>query len=112
MKAHIDEYTTEEEKRQLEDEQRKATVVRLRIREIMETEGFEELIKILLDISNFNGNNYTEVTQRFYHMEGRRSVFSDVLAVLEDCDPTYYPRLLLRIAEDVKNARGNDSNTD
>lgn len=91
-----EEYLTPEEEEELVKSNKERELMLRRIQGIMQTEGFSEFINLLLDISNFNGNNYTTDNSLLSYMEGRRSVFCDVLAVLEDCDATFYPGLLIK----------------
>ena len=105
MKSNIAEYVTEDDK-WVEEESRIAyTLLLARITQIKETEGFSEVMNLLLDISNFNGNNYVKEAHEMTYLEGRRSVFHDFLGVLEDCDSTLYPRLLLKRAKELEDGR-------
>jgi hypothetical protein len=109
----IVEYATDTDRLKKEDEDKRRTLAISRVRDILETQGFSEIINLVLDISNFNGNNYSNDIKDMVYMEGRRSVCLDLLGFLEDCDPTYYARLLLKRAEDerLKNERRNNDDT-
>jgi hypothetical protein len=95
-----------EENAEKEKDDKKRYLLKItRIREIMDTKGFYEVMNLLLDISNFNGNNYVTNSDETVYLEGRRSVFTDMLAVLEDCDLYYYSKLLKEKAMEVENER-------
>jgi hypothetical protein len=95
-----------EENAEAEKDDKKRNLLRIaRIREIMHTKGFYEVVNLVLDISNFNGNNYVPNSDETVYLEGRRSVFIDMLAVLEECDLYYYSKLLKEKAEEVENGR-------
>jgi hypothetical protein len=63
-------------------------------RELLKTRQGKDFIWYVLDRANLYSDVFTGDNQTFY-LEGRRSVGLAVLQLLEDIDPTAYPRLLL-----------------
>lgn len=106
MKEYLPEGSITESK----EEAKRRALFASRVKELMLNKGFDSFINFLLDISNFNGNNYTDDTRLSAYLEGRRSVFFDVLEILEDADPTFYPQLLLKKSLEYKNAERIDDN--
>lgn len=72
------------------------------LRGIFNHEGFPRFLMLLLDITNFNGNNYTGERGDTDYMLGRASVFGDILPILDSIDVTLYPRILLNRAKEIK----------
>lgn len=111
-RGYPNEYLSEEERKGIDEQEKRMVLARQRIAQIINTEGFEELIKIILDFSNFNGNNYGEGEGDFAYKEGRRSIFHDLLGTLEEIDPEFYPKLLLKMAGELKDERARNNDTD
>lgn len=65
------------------------------IREITKTEHGKDVIWAFLSMCNIYGESFTGNSQTFFY-EGKRSVGLEMLQLLEDSDPSLYPRLLLR----------------
>ena len=63
------------------------------LRELMKTKAAKELITRILD---FSGINTPVVGDR---MAGRHEVGLEVLGMLQDADPTIYPRLIIENIE-------------
>lgn len=93
------EYLSEEAVKEFKEAEKLSIRERNALRNLMIQSDFSFLMKILLDITNFNGNNYTEDVNTTYHLGGRSSVMYDLLAVFTDIDPTFYPRTLLTLTE-------------
>lgn len=69
------------------------------ITNLISNPDFAVFIKFLLDKTNFNGNNYSTDKEQLSFLTAKRDVFLDVLFVLDEVDPEYYPRLLLQIVQ-------------
>ena len=69
------------------------------ITNLINNPDFSVFIKFLLDKTNFNGNNYSTDKEQLSFLTAKRDVFLDVLFVLDEVDPEYYPRLLLQIVQ-------------
>jgi cytochrome oxidase Cu insertion factor (SCO1/SenC/PrrC family) len=98
----ISEYTSEEQKRSDKDADKNYKLFVAKVRELTKDSNFEDFVNFLLDTTNFNGNNYTNDNNLTMYLTARRSVFFDVMSVLEEADPTYYPRILLKRAKVIK----------
>ena len=68
------------------------------VRELLKTRFGKEFIWFVLSESNINGSIFTGNDHIFY-LEGKRSVGLSVLSLMEEADPTAYPRLLLEKQE-------------
>lgn len=101
------EYLDEAKIQEMKQAEKASAAERSALRNLMEHKDFFIFMKILLDITNFNGNNYTEDTHLTYHLGGRSYVMYELLNYLGAVDPTYYPRILLKIME-----ADNDNRTD
>ena len=93
------EYLEEEQIRAMKKSEKATAGERNALRNLMAHKDFYQLIKILLDITNFNGNNYTDDTHLTYHLGGRSYVMYELLSILGEVDPTFYPRTLLKLME-------------
>lgn len=93
------EYLDETQLRAMQETDKITARERSALKNLMEHKDFFILMKILLDITNFNGNNYTEDTHLTYHLGGRSYVMYELLSHLGDVDPTFYPRTILKIME-------------
>lgn len=69
------------------------------IANLINNPDFAVFIKFLLDKTNFNGNNYSTDKEQLSFLTAKRDVFLDVLFVLDEVDPEYYPRLLMQIVK-------------
>lgn len=98
----IEEYISEGEKEILEIQKKERAAFLLKINSLMAHSNFEDFISFLLDITNFNGNTYGNDTYSTEYFTARRSVFIEILGVLEAADPSFYPRLLLKRIKEVK----------
>ena len=94
------EYAPDVDPRDAKREMQEYELALANIRTIMGHPGFHELIKKVLDFSNFNGNSYSSDIQEMAYREGRRSMGTDILGLLEDCDPMFYPELLMKWAKE------------
>ena len=81
-------------KRLTKDEKERA-ILCANVRRVAETEYGKEVIWEILGMCNIYGESFTGNSQTFF-LEGKRSVGLEFLQLLEDSDPTLYPRLLLR----------------
>lgn len=64
------------------------------VREMLKTRAGKEFVWFVLSESNINGGIFTG-DNRIFYLEGKRAVGLSVLQLLEEADPTAYPRLLL-----------------
>ena len=65
------------------------------VRELASTRAGQEVLWRILELCNIYTDSFTGNSSTFYN-EGRRSVGLQILAFLEDADPTIYPRLILQ----------------
>jgi len=68
---------------------------------VMRTEAGKVLIWELLDLCDIHSDIFTGNSQTFY-LEGKRSVGLQILQLLEEADPEFYPMLLLERAKQSK----------
>lgn len=75
-------------------EEKDYEVLLANIREVLKSRQGKQFIWHILSLSNIYSDSFTGNSTTFYN-EGRRSIGLQVLQLLEDADPTLYPRLLL-----------------
>ena len=78
------------------------------IREIAKTKQGQAFIWHILDFCGIYTDSFTGDNQTFY-LEGKRSIGLSILQLLEDADPSIYPRLVLLNNEEKDNATENSS---
>ena len=64
------------------------------VREVLKSRQGKQVIWHILSLSNIYSDSFTGNSTTFYN-EGRRAIGLQILQLLEDADPTLYPRLLL-----------------
>lgn len=64
------------------------------VREVLKSRAGKAVIWHILSLGNIYSDSFTGNSTTFYN-EGRRAIGLQVLQLLEDADPTLYPRLLL-----------------
>jgi len=69
-------------------------VLKGNVREVLKLRAGKEVLWYILSLTNLYGDNFTGNSQTFY-LEGKRAIGLQILQLLEDADPTAYPRLLL-----------------
>ena len=95
----IGDYIDGKEKRQDRSREIEELSFHNSITNLINNSDFAAFIKFLLDKTNFNGNNYSTDKEQLSFLTAKRDVFLDVLFVLDEVDPEYYPRLLLQIVQ-------------
>lgn len=95
----IGDYVDNKAKRQDRSREIEELSFRNSIMNLISNPDFAVFIKFLLDKTNFNGNNYSTDKEQLSFLTAKRDVFLDVLFVLDEVDPEYYPRLLLQIVQ-------------
>lgn len=71
------------------------------IRDTMASRGAKELIMEILGYCDMYGFNLTGSVDMAYN-NGRASIGRDILGLLEEVDPTIYPRLILEKAKEIQ----------
>lgn len=97
----ISEYLTQDQKRLEKELDKLRALEDNELRELFSHPAFARFVIILMDITNFNGNNYTGERGDTDYLLGRASVFGDILPILDSIDPTMYPRILLNRAKEI-----------
>ena len=64
------------------------------VKAVMSTHQGREVIWYILDLCPIYSSAFTGNSQTFY-LEGQRDIGLDILKLLEDADPTLYPKLIL-----------------
>jgi hypothetical protein len=64
------------------------------VRELLSKSFGKEVIWHILSMCNIYGDTFTGNSHTYY-LEGKRAVGLEILQMLEDADPTAYPKLLL-----------------
>ena len=95
----IGDYVDGKQKRQDKNSEIDELSFRNSITNLINNPDFSVFIKFLLDKTNFNGNNYSTDKEQLSFLTAKRDVFLDILFVLDEVDPEYYPRLLLQIVQ-------------
>jgi len=72
-------------------------------RELMKTSYGKEFVWYILGLCGLYSETFTGNSQTFYN-EGKRSIGLDLLSLLDDADPTIYPRLVI---ENIDNNKGD-----
>ncbi len=86
------------EKQQKKDErdaEKERKLLLARVRDVAQTPAGKDFIWELLSMAGIYATTFTGNSQGAYN-EGRRSVGLDIMQLLEEMDPTFYPTLLLQ----------------
>lgn len=68
------------------------------LRAVLKTASGRKVIYHILDLCNLYADSFTGNSQTF-HLEGKRSIGLDILALIQEVDPKAYPKLLLEMQE-------------
>ena len=76
-------------------------LLNLNIKAVAGTESGKAVLWHMLGLCNINGSAYTGDNNHTNYLAGKQSVGHDIIAVLEDADPTIYPNLILTNIEEM-----------
>jgi hypothetical protein len=103
MSEDFKEYLQESDIARLREQEKLKSLFLLDMAELMKDKKAQDFIIYLLDFTNINGNNYTGNNDETNHRLGRASVGFHLLGLMEEVDPTLYPRILLNHAKERAN---------
>lgn len=89
----------EEERKELEARKARAMFVS-DMRDIMSDSRVQKLLINLLEFSNVNGDNFTGDNNLTNYNVGRASMGTYIIGMMEEVDPTIYPRMLLKYVKE------------
>ena len=72
--------------------------LKLAVGDVLKTKSGQKFIWEILSLCGIYDNQFTGNSGTFFN-EGRRSVGLDIVQMMNDADPTIYPRLLLERAK-------------
>lgn len=100
MDKVMKELMTDEERREHEQQEKAKAIFISDMRDLFRDTRAQKLLFHILDLSNINGLNYTGETNSTNYNLGRTAVGYGLLELMEEADPTLYPRLLLQHAKE------------
>lgn len=81
------------------EDEKQFNLLKLNTREVLKLKAGKEIIWHILSMCGIYDDTFTGNSQSFY-LEGKRAVGLEILQLLEDADPTFYPKLLLEKTND------------
>jgi hypothetical protein len=93
------------------DEEKLHGVLLSNVRELLKHRGGKDFIWFVLSRCNIYTPSFTGTADGTAFMEGKRSVGLDLLQLIEEADPSAYPRLLLE-QQGIEHGRRNDDDSD
>lgn len=83
-------------------EEKRYKAFKLSIRDAIKLPGGRQLIAHIIELTNVGGHNFTDNERETVYLQGRESIGHDLVGLLTEIDPTFYPQLLLEISKEVK----------
>ena len=88
--------------KKLTDEEREYQALLENIRSLMSGKGARGLVWHILSMCDLYSDAFAGNSRTFY-IEGKRAIGLGILQLLDEADPTIYPRMLLEKAKEIKN---------